>query len=66
MAVPLQMDVSAMVLTVGCGSTVTVTLSFAVQSLAEVTVIIYFVVNVGEATGLYTVESPNPAFGDQA
>jgi len=52
MVVPLQIAVSGMLLTVGCGNTLTVTLSFVEHCPLSVTVIKYFVVAVGEATGL--------------
>jgi len=52
MVLPAQITVSGMLLTVGCGNTLTVTLSFAEHWPLSVTVTKYFVVADGEATGL--------------
>jgi hypothetical protein len=65
MAVPLQMAVSAMVFTVGCGSTDTNKLSFAGHWLAWFTVITYSVVPAGVAKGLNTPGFDKPVAGDQ-
>jgi hypothetical protein len=65
MAVPLQMAVSAMVLTVGRGDTLTLTESCAVQLSEYLTCTVYTTDDGGVATGLGEDGSFNPVEGDQ-
>jgi hypothetical protein len=63
MLLPLQIAVSGMEAMVATGSTSTKMLSLAVHCLSVVTTTVYCVLAVGEAKGLATVGSLNPAAG---